>query len=457
MNDLLWARSTMALSLGFHIVFASISMVLPFYMALSHRAYLRSAARGAPSELYRELTLAWSRGAAVLFATGAVSGTVLSFQLGLLWPGFMVHAGPIIGMPFSLEGAAFFLEAIFLGLFLYGWRLLPPRVHHFTGVMVGLCGLASGVLVIAANGWMNSPAGFTWDGSSASNIDPWAAMFNRAFPLQALHMVVAAFQATGMLAAGLHALGLLQGKHPELHRAALGVILPITCAASLFQPLVGDWSAKAVAERQPEKLAAMEAHFETTKRAPLLVGGIPNEETESVSHGLEIPGGLSFLAHGDFDAEVTGLDAFPKNERPPVLVTHFAFQVMVGIGTALAGLALFYFFARWRRPRWLEHRRFLFALLALAPAGFLALEAGWVVTEVGRQPWVIYRVLRTSEAVTPVPGLHVTFGMLAAVYLVLGVSSAAVLLRLYHATSNVGDPVRATHPTGGDDDQEHAT
>lgn len=428
MSELLWARSTMALSLGFHIVFASISMVLPIAMAIAHRRYLRT---GDPE--YRRLTLAWSRGAAVLFATGAVSGTVLSFQLGLLWPGFMKHAGPIIGMPFSLEGAAFFLEAIFLGLFLYGWDKLSPPLHFLSGVMVGVCGLASGALVLAANGWMNSPSGFTWTETGAVDIDPWGAMFNRAWPLQAAHMLVAAFQATGIAAAGLHAYGLLRGRAPELHRRALGIFLPLTFAASLVQPLVGDLSAKAIATRQPEKLAAMEAHFHTEKGAGLWVGGIPDEATETVSFGVRIPYGLSFLAHGDPKAVVVGLDAFPKSERPPVAMTHFAFQIMVGVGSLLAGLGLFYFGARRFRPAWVESRNFLRVLVLLIPTGFVALEAGWIVTEVGRQPWILYRILRTSDAVTPVPGQSLTFASIAALYLFLGACTALVLARIIRA------------------------
>jgi len=441
-NELLWARSTMALSLGFHIVFASISMVLPLYMAVAHHRHLKS---GDPE--YRRLTLAWSRGAAVLFATGAVSGTVLSFQLGLLWPGFMKHAGPIIEMPFSLEGPAFFLKTILFGLFLYGWDKLPPRLHFLSGLMVGICGLMSGLLVIAANGWMNSPAGFEWVNGAATNIDPWAAMFNRAWPRQAVHMLIAAFQATGTAAAGLHAWGLLRGRSKEFHTKALKIIVPITCVASLLQPLAGDVSAKGIAARQPEKLAAMEAHFETSRNVGIWVGGIPDEKNEKVDYGVQIPYGLSFLAHGDPKAEVIGLDRFPKADRPPILVTHLAFQVMVGLGTLLAGGALFYFVARRLRPTWLEHRRFYRALVILAPTGFLALEAGWVVTEVGRQPWIIYHVLRTAEAVTPVPGLAATFASIALVYLFLGSFSVLVLARIIRAETSKNHELRANSAT----------
>lgn len=426
----------MAFSLGFHIIFASISMVLPFYMAWAHWKYLRTG-----SEVHLRLTKAWSKGAAVLFATGAVSGTALSFQLGLLWPGFMEHAGPIFGMPFSLEGAAFFLEAIFLGLFLYGWDRLTPRAHWFAGLMVGVCGLASGVLVIAANGWMNSPTGFDWVNGAATNIDPWKAMFNRAWPLQAIHMLVAAFQATGFAAAGLHAFSLLRERSEAnvgFHREALGIILPLTVIASLVQPLVGDLSAKEVAERQPEKLAAMEAHFETEKAAGLWVGGIVDEENEEVRYGVKIPYALSFLAHGDPHAEVTGLDQFPKDERPPVAITHYAFQTMVGLGMVMVLVSAFWMFAfKWRRE-WLLHERFLKVLVLLMPAGFVALEAGWIVTEVGRQPWVLYRIIRTADAVTPVPGLAITFFTILALYAFLGVMTFTVLFRIYRWETSRG-------------------
>lgn len=429
MNELLWARSSMALSLGFHIIFASVSMVLPFFMAWAHRRYLSTR-----DETYLRLTKAWSKGAAVLFATGAVSGTALSFQLGLLWPGFMEHAGPIIGMPFSLEGAAFFLEAIFIGLFLYGWDRLSPRIHWVCGVLVGVCGLASGILVVAANGWMNSPTGFDWVNGEATNIDPWRAMFNRAWPLQALHMVVAAFQATGFAAAGMHAFALLRPAAPsnaDFHRKALGIILPFAVVASLVQPIVGDLSAKSVAVRQPAKFAAMEAHFETESSASLWLGGIVDEEAEEVRYGLKVPYAMSFLAHGDPHAEVIGFDRLPKDERPPVAIVHYAFQVMVGIGGLLALVSAFWLWAFKFRRALLMHPRFLRLLVVLLPTGFIALEAGWVVTEVGRQPWIIYGVMRTADAVTPVPGQAITFGTILALYLFLGSMSLLVLHRLY--------------------------
>jgi len=434
MSHLMLARVQMASSLGFHIIFAAISMVMPLLMFLAYRRYLRD---GHPDDL--RLTKAWMRGTAILFAVGAVSGTALSFQLGLLWPGFMEHAGPIIGMPFSLEGAAFFLEAIFLGLFLYGWDRLRPRVHLLCAGLVGVFGLLSGALVIAANGWMNAPAGFTWVDGQAVDIDPWAAMFNAAWPLQAVHMLVAAVQATTLAGAGLHALGLLRGQAPGFHRRALGYLLPLFAMSSLVQPLIGDLSGKSVAKRQPEKLAAMEAHWHTETRAPLLIGGWPDEASQTVKYGLSIPAALSILAHGDPDAEVLGLNEFPADERPPVLVTHLAFQVMVGIGTLLALLGLIYLLARWRRVDLSARRGWLKLLVALTPLGFVALEAGWIVTEVGRQPWVLYRVLRTADSVTPVTGLEWSLALIVTLYLALGSLALLLLWRWFAIESERGD------------------
>lgn len=423
MNELLAARAQMALSLGFHIVFACIGVAMPFLMAAAHWRWLKT---GDPR--YRTLTKAWSKGVAIFFAVGAVSGTALSFELGLLWPRFMEYAGPIAGMPFSWEGAAFFLEAIALGLFLYGWDRLTPWVHWGSGLVVGISGVASAMFVVCANAWMNSPAGFDWNGGNPTNIDPWAAMFNDAWLVQGVHMVVAAFEAVGFAVAGLHALLWLRTKLP-IHAAALRIAIVIGGLAALAQPLVGDWAAKSVAERQPAKLAAMEALFHTESGAPLLVGGIPDEETGTVSYAIEIPYGLSFLAHGDPHAEVIGLDRFPRDEWPPVTVVHVAFQVMVGIGTLLMAVGAAGIFATWRRPAWLEDRRFLGVLAACTPLGFLAVEAGWVVTEVGRQPWIIYGLLRTADAVTPRPGVEITFAVYAVLYTFLAVVVTALLWR----------------------------
>lgn len=417
----------MAISLGFHIVFAAIGMVMPWFMAAAHWRWLKTR-----DEAYLRLTKAWSKGVAIFFATGAVSGTVLSFELGLLWPGFMEHAGPVIGMPFSWEGTAFFLEAIALGIYLYGWERLQPWVHWGSGVVVGISGVLSGLFVICANAWMNAPQGFDWVDGHAVNIDPWSAMFNRASLHQGLHMVNAAFAAVGFAVAGVHAFGLLKSPRSHLHRAALRLALVIGSVAALLQPLHGDVLAKQVARLQPAKLAAMESLFRTAKPAPLVVGGWPNDADESIHYGIHIPYLLSFLAHGDFAAEVTGLDQFAREDRPSVTVTHLAFQIMVGLGTLMAAIGAASLFALLRRQPWLEHRRWLGLLAFAAPLGFICIEAGWTVTEVGRQPWIIYGVMRTKDAVTPMPGLIVPMLMFSAVYFILSFVVGWLMVRQFH-------------------------
>lgn len=424
MEDLLAARSQMALSLGFHIIFACIGMVMPFFMATSHYKYLKTG------DLHQKnLTKAWSKGVAIFFVTGAVSGTMLSFELGLLWPKFMEHAGPIFGMPFSLEGTAFFIEAIALGFFLYGWDKFNKWFHWFTGIVVGVSGLASGILVVAANAWMNSPAGFDYVDGKYINIDPIAAMFNDAWFTQALHMTLAAFAATGFAVAGIHALMLLKNQNQQFHWKAFKIAIIYGGIAALLQPLSGDLSAKDIAERQPAKLAAMEAHFETSKSAPLLIGGLPNEETKEVDYAIKIPGALSFLAHGDFDAEVIGLDQIPEEDQPPVLVTHIAFQIMVGLGMILVALSLLFFFSNWKKKGWQQKRWYLLLFVLATPLGFIALEAGWTVTEVGRQPWIINGFMRTKDAVTPMPGIFYSFLIFSAVYVSLSVIVTFLLYR----------------------------
>jgi cytochrome d ubiquinol oxidase subunit I len=427
MTDLFAARSQMAVSLGFHIVFAAIGMVMPFFMAISHWKWLRTG-----DETYLRLTKAWSKGVAVFFAVGAVSGTALSFELGLLWPRFMEHAGSIIGMPFSWEGTAFFLEAIALGIFLYGWGRLRPWTHWLSGVVVGISGVLSGMFVICANAWMNAPQGFDWVDGKALNIDPWAAMFNEAALHQGLHMVNGAFAAVGFAVAGIHAIGLLKKSSSRFHRAAFRIALAIGSIAALIQPLHGDLLAKQTARLQPAKLAAMEVLFHTAKPAPLVLGGIPFEETQTVEWGIHVPKLLSFLAHGDFAAEVAGLDQVPRENWPPVAVTHFAFQIMVGVGTLMAGLGVLALFALLKRKGWLEDHRFLKISALAMPLGFIAIEAGWTVTEVGRQPWVIYGVMKTKDAVSPMPGLVVPMLLFTSVYLLLAVVVSWLMVRQFN-------------------------
>ncbi|RZJ70565.1 cytochrome ubiquinol oxidase subunit I [Flavobacterium sp.] len=413
MDNLDAARLQMAFTLMFHIVFACIGMVMPFFMVVSHYKWLKTR-----DPIYLKLTKAWQKGVAIFFVTGAVSGTALSFELGLLWPEFMKHAGPIIGMPFSLEGAAFFVEALAIGFYLYGWDKISEQFHWITGVIIGVSGVASGILVVSANGWMNAPSGFDYVDGKFLNIDPVAAFLNRAWFSQALHMTLAAFASTGFAVAGIHAWQVYKKRNPELHAKAFHIAIIFGGIAALLQPISGDISAKDVAERQPIKLAAMEAHYETGKGVPLFIGGIVDEKNKTVSHKIEIPKALSFLAFGDFDAEVKGLNDFPQDQIPPVAIPHYAFQIMVSMGGIMALAAVLYFVSV-RRRKWWQNSKFWLLFAVLAPTGYIALEAGWVVTEVGRQPWIIYHIMRTKDAVTPMPGMVVSFWFYVLLYTIL--------------------------------------
>jgi cytochrome d ubiquinol oxidase subunit I len=423
MSDLLAARSQMAVSLGFHIVFAVLGIGMPALMVVAERRYRKT---GDP--IYLDLAKRWAKGTAILFAVGAVSGTVLSFELGLLWPSFMEFAGPVIGMPFSLEGFAFFLEAIFIGVYLYGWDRISPRAHLLAGVMVAVSGAASGIFVVIANAWMNAPTGFDIVNGRVANVDPIAGMLNPMAFQQTLHMTLASYAATGFAVAGIHAILLLLDRENAFHRRALAIALLVGAPAAVLQPISGDLSARAVAENQPAKLAAMESHFETARRVPLVIGGIPDPDRQQTRYAVRIPGGLSFLAFHDVNAEVKGLMEFPRADWPNVLIVHTAFQLMVGLGTFLALVSLWVGFLAWRRRDPSDHTWLLRVLAVATPMGFIAIEAGWTVTEVGRQPWVVYNIQRTADAVTPMPGLIVPFLGFTLLYCFLG---AIVVWLLY--------------------------
>ena len=436
--DLTFARGQMALSLAFHIVFAAVGVALPALMVVAELRYRRTG-----DEIYLELARRWAKGTAILFAVGAVSGTVLSFELGLLWPRFMAFAGAIIGMPFSLEGFAFFTEAIFLGIYLYGWERVSPRMHLLSGVAVTVSGAFSALFVVLANAWMNAPTGFKVQGGLPVEVDPLAAMFSPGWAVEVVHVLLSSYLATAVAMAAVHAAFLLRAPQSRFHRAALGIAMMFVVPAALLQPLSGDFSARSVAVRQPAKLAALEGQFHTERGAPLRLGGWPDPAARTTRYALEIPHGLSFLAFHDLEAEVRGLDSFPVADWPETRVVHVAFQVMVGAGSTLALVALWWGGVWFRRRRARgsasasaagESRALLWAVVASGPLGFLALEAGWAVTEVGRQPWIVYGVIRTGDAVTPVVGLATPFALVGLVYLGLGAVVAVLLGRLFLKT-----------------------
>jgi cytochrome bd ubiquinol oxidase subunit I len=436
MSNLDYARAQMGMSLAFHIIFAAVGIGMPVLMALAEGIHLRKR-----NPVYLELARRWARGTAILFAVGAVSGTVLSFELGLLWPKFMQHAGAIIGMPFSLEGFAFFTEAIFLGLYLYGWKRLSPVAHWMAGVLVAVSGVFSGLFVVTANAWMNTPAGFELVSGNFTNIDPIAAMLNPAAFHETLHMTLAAFVATGFVVAGVHAFFLLRDGSNEFHRAAFRIAAGLACVAIPLQVLSGDLAARRVARFQPAKLAAMEAHYHTQRGAPLVVGGLPDNERMTHRFALEIPYGLSLLVGHDPSTEVAGLDRVARDEWPNVRLVHWSFDAMVACGFAMLVLAAWSGIAWWRKKDFGKSKWLLRAFVGAAPLGFIAIETGWMVTELGRQPWIIYGVMRTRDAVTPMPGLVVPFTVFTIVYLFLSVILVFLLKRQFMQTA----PKAPTH------------
>ena len=424
MEDLLAARAQMAMSLAFHIIFASIGIAMPLLMVIAERMWLKTK-----DEVYLTLAKRWSKGTAIMFAVGAVSGTVLSFELGLLWPSFMAYAGPIIGMPFSLEGLAFFVEAIFLGIYLYGWERVPKTVHWFAGVMVLLGGMMSGIFVVTANAWMNTPVGFSVIDGKVTNIDPIAAMLNPSSFSQALHMTLAAFIAVGFAVAGIHAYFLRRDPDNPFHRKAFAIALCVGGIIAILQPISGDISAKRLAKHQPIKLAAMEGQWETERGAPLRIGGIPDEEAEETRYAIEIPKALSFLVHFDFNAEIMGLKDVPPENRPPVVVVHFAFQIMVACGMVMIVAGILGGWLAWRRKGLPVNSWYLKFITFCTPLGFIAIEAGWTVTEVGRQPWIIYNYMRTADAVTSMPHLVIPFIGFTLLYIFLSIIVVILLRR----------------------------
>ena len=432
MSDFLFARSQMAMSLAFHIIFAALGIGMPLLMAIAEGMHLRTK-----QTVYLDLCKRWAKGTAILFAVGAVSGTVLSFELGLLWPGFMQHAGAIIGMPFSLEGFAFFTEAIFLGVYLYGWKRVSPLLHWLSGLVVAMSGILSGIFVVTANAWMNSPAGFKIVGGNITDIDPVAAMLNPASFHEVLHMTLAALVATGFMVAAVHAFFLLRDRSNPFHRAALGLALAVACISTPLQILSGDLSARAVARLQPAKLAAMEAHYRTQAGAPLVIGGIPQDQTMTIDYALEIPRGLSLLTTHDPNARVVGLEEFPRDQWPNVRIVHWTFDIMVGSGMLMLALTLCADVSWLKYRRLPDNRWLLRGLVAAGPLGFLGIETGWAVTESGRQPWIIYGVMRTREAVTPMPGLVAPFVIFTAVYFVLAIVVVNLLRRQFLETGNL--------------------
>ncbi len=421
---LLQARQMQALSFSVHIPLVCFGIAFPAMVVFVEWLYLRTG-----DQLYLTLARRWSRIVLAVFAVGVITGTILSFEMGLLWPNFTATFGGVFGLGFGIEGFSFFMEAIFIGIYAYGWNRLPPRWHLLSGIPVIITGFTGSLTVIAVNAWMNDPTGFRLVDGRVTHVDPFKALFENSFLWSELiHMYVAGFMVTGFIVAGCYAFGRLRGRFGRYERVAMTIPLTIACLAAPVQVLVGDWLARDVAIHQPVKLAAFEGLYKTTHGASEHVLGWYTDD--QVKYGIAIPHLLSLLAFHSYDAKVTGLASVPASQRPPINVTRLSFQTMVGIGTLLVALAIVYFVVRIRRRRLPQSPLFDWAVVAAGPAATVALIAGWVTAEVGRQPWVVYRVMTTNEAVTGAGHIPVGYAALVIAYLGVAVGLAWILRRL---------------------------
>ena len=426
MTSLAAARWQMTVSLAFHMVFAAIGIGLPLLIVIVEGLYLRTG-----RSHYLALAKRWAKVMGLLFAVGAVSGTVLSFELGLLWPKYMELLGAVVGHIFGLEGYAFFVEAIFIGLYLYGWDRLKPLAHWWCAVVIAVSGMLSGVFVLGVNAWMQVPVGFELAGGRVVVSDPIAIFKHPLWAHMAIHSTLACYIAVSFAVAGWYARRILRGRADHYARSAVVVAMIVGGICAMLQPVSGDLLAKYVFRTQPVKFAAMEGQFKTERRAPLRIGGWPDLEAGETRLAIEIPGGLSYLATRNVSAEVPGLDQVPRSDWPNVEITHLAFQTMVGSGMALLVVSVWFWISYFRHGMALfERRGLLGAVAVVAPLGFVGLEAGWFVTEVGRQPWIIQGVMRTRDAVTPAAGVSPMFFAFSLVYVLLAATLIVLLRRI---------------------------
>jgi cytochrome d ubiquinol oxidase subunit I len=416
----------MIVSLAFHIVYAAIGIGLPLLLVIAEGYYLRT---GEPH--YKALAKKWAKATGLLFAVGAVSGTALSLELGLLWPKYIELLGPVAGHLFGLEGYAFFVEAIFIGLYLYGWDRLSPTAHWWCGIVIAISGMLSGILVLGVNAWMQQPVGFQMEGGRVVATDPIAILRQPLWFYMAVHSTLACYMSVGFAVAGWYAWRALRGERGTYVLSALLMSMTIASVCAVMQPMSGDGLAKFVFRTQPVKFAAMEGQFKSQTYAPLRIGGWPDADESVTRYAIEIPGGLSYLATHDRSAEVPGLDRVPRADWPNVEITHLAFQIMVGAGSLLMAISLWFWIMYFRKGAEIaESRALLWAITVCAPLGFIGLEAGWFVTEVGRQPWIIQHVMRTRDAFTPAEGVPAMFFAFTTLYLVLGTTVIILLGRI---------------------------
>jgi cytochrome bd ubiquinol oxidase subunit I len=415
------AREQMAFSLGWHIVLACFGVAFPAMIFAMHAIGVR---RGDADALL--LARKWGKVSAVLFAIGAVSGTVLSFEMGLLWPGLMGTYGDVLGLPFAFEGVAFFLEAIFLGIYLYGWDRMPPRKHLFMVLPMAVTGIIGTYCVLAVNAWMNVPVGFDVVDGEVTDVQPWAALTSPHAMLAFGHMWLAAYMVAGFTVASVYAVGLLRGRRDRPHRLGFMVAMTFASVAAVLQPAMGHVLGIALPDNQPAKLAAFELALHTDDGpSPLRVGGIVVDG--QVKYALDIPWIGSLFARNSFTKPVQGFDQLPTDAVPPINLTHLAFQSMVGIGSLLALVVVLFWLARWRRIDLLANRWFLRFMAVSGVLAIAAMESGWIATEVGRQPWIVYGFMRSTEAAGENSGLWWLYGATVTVYLAMSAAAYVVL------------------------------
>jgi cytochrome d ubiquinol oxidase subunit I len=421
-SNLLAARELMAFTLGFHIVLSCLGVALPATVLVANYLGLKREDEDAI-----ELARRWSKAMAVTFAVGAVTGTVLSFEFGLLWPQLMHRYGGVIGISFAIEGIFFFLEAIFLAIYIYGWKRLGGWAHFWSGVPMVITGIGGAAAVVSANSWMNQPQGFTLDAAGkVIDTDPLKVLFNPAAGYEIPHMILAAYMVTGFLVASIYAVGMLKGRRDRLHR--LGVLIPLTiaCIATPIQLFVGDTAAREVADHQPAKFAGMECIQKTGTHQTEYVGGVCT--SDGVKAAIPIPDLDSFLVGFSADTKVIGLADIPADERPPDnTMLHLAFDAMVGIGSALLLLGLWLAWTWWKRREIPATPWFLRGVAVSGAGAILALWCGWIVTEVGRQPWIVQGYMRTAEAATEAKGIWFAFAAVLLLYATLGTVAVLVL------------------------------
>jgi cytochrome bd ubiquinol oxidase subunit I len=435
------ARAQMATTLGFHIILACLGIALPSFVLLAEFIGLRRK-NGTVLRLARR----WSQAMGVLIAVGAVTGTVLSFEMGLLWPGLMRRYGAVLGLPFGVEGLFFFLEAIFAGIYLWGWQRLRGWAHWWSGVPIAVSGILGAMSVVAVNSWMNQPGGFTEQGGRITSVNPWRVFFNHAALYEMPHMILAAYMVTGFLVAGVYAAGILRGRRDPYHYAGFALGFVPAALLTPFQILVGDTAARAIAYDQPVKFASMEYVPSTSRHVPEWLGGV--YANGHVYAGLRIPDMDSLLAGFGPGTQVTGWDSVPASGRPPVVwLLHLCFDAMVGLGFLLLAAGLWAAWEWWRRRRLPPQRLFWAAGAVSGLAAVAAMECGWVVTEVGRQPWVVYRLQTTAAAATANGGILTSLSLVIVVYAVLGGATIAILRMLSHRWRR-GDLAESSVPYG---------